>query len=347
MKDATAATLGARLRWARKERGLKQVQLSDRAAVDRKTLYNLEKDRTDGNIGLHVVERLAWALDVSPSWLAFGVDAKKAQADELLRALVERKREWLTAAQELEREGLFGEVRFDDDLLAGPDPRDEDRDDDDCSEDDSTEADLRWDAELRRSRAEFPVWPHGYRSLSAEGSLSHQFIPPLPQEFAPLFAALSAHMDEAKAAEVGEWLLPQVWADEDDYPACKLRGQLSEQFLKWLLSVMPQEHHVIAQRTVAYLQCADASLRGMTALQLIYDGGVTISLARLQEAIDAIPDSYKELRRAARLVKNALRNYPTLSVRIMAEYCVLPPHTPMAVPLLTAADPEMGNSPDS
>jgi transcriptional regulator with XRE-family HTH domain len=52
---------------------LNQSKLSLLAGLGRVTVYNIEEQRTQGNVGIVTVEKLAKVLRVSPCWLAFGL----------------------------------------------------------------------------------------------------------------------------------------------------------------------------------------------------------------------------------------------------------------------------------
>lgn len=65
--------LPERLREARERLYLSQSKLSLLAGLGRITVHNIEERRTQGNVGVVTVEKLARVLRVSPAWLAFGV----------------------------------------------------------------------------------------------------------------------------------------------------------------------------------------------------------------------------------------------------------------------------------
>lgn len=67
-----AAGLPERLREAREAMYLSQSKLSLLAGLGRITVHNIEERRTQGNVGIVTVEKLAKVLRVSPCWLAFG-----------------------------------------------------------------------------------------------------------------------------------------------------------------------------------------------------------------------------------------------------------------------------------
>lgn len=67
------AGLPERLREAREAMYLSQSKLSLLSGLGRITVHNIEERRTQGNVGIVTVEKLAKVLRVSPCWLAFGV----------------------------------------------------------------------------------------------------------------------------------------------------------------------------------------------------------------------------------------------------------------------------------
>ncbi|MBL8633639.1 MAG: helix-turn-helix transcriptional regulator [Myxococcales bacterium] len=67
------AGLPERLREAREAMYLSQSKLSLLAGLGRITVHNIEERRTQGNVGIVTVEKLAKVLRVSPCWLAYGV----------------------------------------------------------------------------------------------------------------------------------------------------------------------------------------------------------------------------------------------------------------------------------
>lgn len=70
MVRPASAGIGARLAEARARAGLSMAGLAQAANVSPSTIHDIEKDRRSPAIEL--VERLALALGVSPSWLAYG-----------------------------------------------------------------------------------------------------------------------------------------------------------------------------------------------------------------------------------------------------------------------------------
>lgn len=67
-----ARGIGERLREARLERGLSVRALSEAAGVSKSAISSIETGEHDPSCT--TVERLARALDVSPCWLAYGLD---------------------------------------------------------------------------------------------------------------------------------------------------------------------------------------------------------------------------------------------------------------------------------
>jgi transcriptional regulator with XRE-family HTH domain len=65
---------------------LSQSKLSLLAGLGRITVHNIEERRTQGNVGIVTVERLARVLRLSPAWLAFGLETpqEKLEAGETL-----------------------------------------------------------------------------------------------------------------------------------------------------------------------------------------------------------------------------------------------------------------------
>lgn len=76
-----AAGLPERLREARERMHLSQSKLSLLAGLGRITVHNIEERRTQGNVGVVTVEKLAKVLRVSSAWLAFGLGP--AESDSL------------------------------------------------------------------------------------------------------------------------------------------------------------------------------------------------------------------------------------------------------------------------
>ncbi len=68
-----SAGLPERLKEARERLYLSQSKLSLLAGLGRITVYNIEERRTQGNVGVVTIEKLAKVLRVSPSWLAYGI----------------------------------------------------------------------------------------------------------------------------------------------------------------------------------------------------------------------------------------------------------------------------------
>jgi transcriptional regulator with XRE-family HTH domain len=71
-KPVGAAGLPERLREARERMHLSQSKLSLLAGLGRITVHNIEERRTQGNVGIITVEKLAKVLRVPPCWLAYG-----------------------------------------------------------------------------------------------------------------------------------------------------------------------------------------------------------------------------------------------------------------------------------
>jgi len=74
------AGLPERLREAREAMYLSQSKLSLLAGLGRITVHNIEERRTQGNVGIVTVEKLAKVLRVSPCWLAYGMGALDAMS---------------------------------------------------------------------------------------------------------------------------------------------------------------------------------------------------------------------------------------------------------------------------
>lgn len=73
-RKRTTVTLGARLRKARRDARLSLDDVATVAQVNKATVFRIEQE-TARNPRADTVERIAFALNVSPSWLGFGVDA--------------------------------------------------------------------------------------------------------------------------------------------------------------------------------------------------------------------------------------------------------------------------------
>jgi len=79
-KNAAMNKLGSRIRAARKEAGMTQVELAQKVGIAQPTLSNLEK----GNyVGTSSMIDIAIALGVRPEWLATGKGDRKAQNERL------------------------------------------------------------------------------------------------------------------------------------------------------------------------------------------------------------------------------------------------------------------------
>ena len=66
----TLTTFGQRLRWARKQHGLSQLQLADALGITQPIVSRWEEVTSSPRLG--TVERLANVLLVPAGWLAFG-----------------------------------------------------------------------------------------------------------------------------------------------------------------------------------------------------------------------------------------------------------------------------------
>lgn len=66
-----------RLRDARQRMYLSQAKLSVLAGLGRITVNNIEERRSQGNVGIMTVEKLAKVLHVSPCWLAYGAGSSE------------------------------------------------------------------------------------------------------------------------------------------------------------------------------------------------------------------------------------------------------------------------------
>jgi len=69
MQEDLPTTVGERLKWARRQRQLTQVELSDKAGVSQQLVSHLEKGATEQSMHL---PHLADALQISLEWLATG-----------------------------------------------------------------------------------------------------------------------------------------------------------------------------------------------------------------------------------------------------------------------------------
>ncbi len=74
-------TLAGRLRKRRREFGWTQVQLAEEVGTSQAVIQKIENGKS---LRPRILEELARALDVSPSWLMFGVEEVSALDDEAL-----------------------------------------------------------------------------------------------------------------------------------------------------------------------------------------------------------------------------------------------------------------------
>ena len=74
-------TLAGRLRKRRREFGWTQVQLAEEVGTSQAVIQKIENGKS---LRPRILEDLAKALDVSPSWLMFGVEEVSALDDEAL-----------------------------------------------------------------------------------------------------------------------------------------------------------------------------------------------------------------------------------------------------------------------
>ena len=85
-RQGDPSTLAGRLRNRRKEFGLTQVQLAEMVGTSQAVIQKIENGKS---LRPRILEELAAALEVSPSWLMFGVEEVgelDADALELARA---------------------------------------------------------------------------------------------------------------------------------------------------------------------------------------------------------------------------------------------------------------------
>ena len=68
-------TIGQRLRRARKERAVTQVELAERTGVAHSTVVRIERGQARPRI--ETVGRFAEALGMDPKWLAFGDEPER------------------------------------------------------------------------------------------------------------------------------------------------------------------------------------------------------------------------------------------------------------------------------
>lgn len=83
---ATTEGMSARIKTARMEQGFTKAGLARLADLSATALANIEKG---AQTGVDVLEALAMALEVSPAWLAFGVEPQLLPARRSARATAE------------------------------------------------------------------------------------------------------------------------------------------------------------------------------------------------------------------------------------------------------------------
>ena len=71
------ATIGERLRHARKTKKMTQVELAQRIGVAHSTIVRIERGQAKPTI--ETVEKLAEALGVQAKWLAFGDEPRRTK----------------------------------------------------------------------------------------------------------------------------------------------------------------------------------------------------------------------------------------------------------------------------
>jgi transcriptional regulator with XRE-family HTH domain len=81
------STLAARLRKRRKDIGWTQIQLAEEVGTSQAVIQKIENGKS---LRPRILEDLATALDVLPSWLMFGVD----EVPDLDREVLELARAW-------------------------------------------------------------------------------------------------------------------------------------------------------------------------------------------------------------------------------------------------------------
>jgi len=81
------STLAGRLRKRRKDMGWTQVQLADEVGTSQAVIQKIENGKS---LRPRILEDLATALDVLPSWLMFGVE----EVPDLDREVIELARAW-------------------------------------------------------------------------------------------------------------------------------------------------------------------------------------------------------------------------------------------------------------
>jgi transcriptional regulator with XRE-family HTH domain len=103
-----ASTFGERVRFARKDVGLTQVQLAAKAGIGQSALSSIETGDTQWSRGPNLL-RLAVALDVEAGWLESGTGPMRSaynpadhQFTNLLSALIpDNRRRWMAMGQAL------------------------------------------------------------------------------------------------------------------------------------------------------------------------------------------------------------------------------------------------------
>ena len=69
-------TVGQRIRQMREEKGVKQSELAKQIGVTKQNLYKYETGSIE-NISLPIIERIAFALNCSPAYLAGWSEVKE------------------------------------------------------------------------------------------------------------------------------------------------------------------------------------------------------------------------------------------------------------------------------
>ncbi len=319
-KERRISGIAERLCLARKKKGLKQAELSLKTGLDRKTCFNIETDRVQGDIGLHTLERLARALNVSPAWLTFGDEDGEFRVADLLAQVAAEKQQRLDQATHMERLGFFGDGELKDENEEDW-GKDEAGDDLDEAEDEDQQQ-RREDEEERHRRAKFPVWPHGYRPLA----VWYPELLPMPRSYAPVLLALGPSQPRPQRVLAGQWLVSLVW-EVDEASRRREAGRLQE----LLLSIVPERDRTAVEQVMRRLNSSDPATAGRMALELILDGGIPVSFNRLLMMRRKIPSSKERLISAAECVLEILENllHPRRD-----DTRVLPPSVMRNAPLL-------------
>ncbi len=286
--------LGERLRLAREWRGLTQAELSERAGVERKSFYNIENDKMQGNVKLPTLVKLARALNLPPGWLAFGPDDNAARLGGLSDELEAVKKDQIRLEEALERrrcEDLERDSDLDDDG---------ERDDDDGEEDDQVEPDDQVVALACPTQVKPLDWPLGFRPTP----LGYAELPPLGQHYAPILEALGPTLPHWRRVEVEHVLLSLLGTDELERD---IQKEKTEMLRKLLLSTVPKQDHAIIDLVIHDLNSPDPVVRGMMALSLIVDGGIPVSWRSLNEIRPSLPYGARKLRRAMDLACKIMR----------------------------------------